>query len=156
MGTAGDSVVNTISNNFGSQTGQFAQQNLQQFATNPNQFAQTFPNQVSNQLGMTFPGDKFCWYQYQKDFYILHFPGSDDTSYPGSNQVFQNGQQFVNNGQQFLQSGQQFVQTGQQLVQGQFPNQFSQFQVIHLSSIDTMMFVTYITERTVPDTVCAA
>ena len=60
MGTAGDSVVNTISNNFGSQTGQFAQQNLQQFATNPNQFAQTFPNQVSNQLGMTFPGDKFC------------------------------------------------------------------------------------------------
>ena len=48
----------------------------------------------------------------------------------------------MNNGQQFLQSGQQFVQTGQQLVQGQFPNQFSQFQVIHLSSIDTMMFVT--------------
>jgi len=96
MGTAGDSVVNTISNNFGSQTGQIAQQNLQQFASNPNQFAQTFPNQVSNQLG--------------------------------SNQVFQNGQQFLNNGQQFVQSGQQFVQTGQQLVQGQFPNQLSQFQ----------------------------
>ena len=35
MGTAGDSVVNTISNNFGSQTGQFTQQNLQQFGSNP-------------------------------------------------------------------------------------------------------------------------
>merc|ERR1719225_2337661 len=101
MGSAGDAVANTVSNNFGSQTGQFAQQNFQQFASNPNQFVQTFPNQfssgqVANQLGST--------------------------------QVFQNGQQFLNNGQQFLQSGQQFVQTGQQLVQGQYPNQFTQFQ----------------------------
>merc|ERR1711936_119748 len=96
MGSAGDSVVNTISNNFGPQTGQLTQQNLQQFASNPNQFVQTFPNQVSSGF---------------------------------SNQlVFQNGQQFVNNGQQFIQSGQQFAQTGQQLVQGQYPNQFSQFQ----------------------------
>merc|ERR1712241_1323625 len=103
MGSAGDAVANTVSNNFGSQTGQFAQQNFQQFASNPNQFVQTFPNQfssgqVANQLGST--------------------------------QVFQNGQQFLNNGQQFLQSGQQFVQTGQQLVQSQYPNQFSQFQNI--------------------------
>merc|ERR1712038_2040313 len=79
MGSAGDAVANTVSNNFGSQTGQFA--------SNPNQFVQTFPNQfssgqVANQLGST--------------------------------QVFQ--------------SGQQFVQTGQQLVQGQYPNQFTQFQ----------------------------
>merc|ERR1711936_635308 len=100
MGTAGDSVVNTISNNFGPQTGQLTQQNLQQFASNPNQFVQTFPNQVS----------------------------SGFSNQLGNNQVFQNGQQFLNNGQQFVQSGQQFVQTGQQLVQGQFPNQFSQFQ----------------------------
>merc|ERR1712038_466340 len=100
MGTAGDSVVNTISNNFGPQTGQITQQNLQQFASNPNQFVQTFPNQVS----------------------------SGFSNQLGNNQVFQNGQQFVNNGQQFIQSGQQFVQTGQQLVQGQYPNQFSQFQ----------------------------
>merc|ERR1712241_1580024 len=103
MGSAGDAVANTVSNNFGSQTGQFTQQNLQQFASNPNQFVQTFPNQftsgqVANQLGST--------------------------------QVFQNGQQFLNNGQQFIQSGQQFAQTGQQLVQSQYPNQFSQFQNI--------------------------
>merc|ERR1712241_726180 len=103
MGSAGDAVANTVSNNFGSQTGQFTQQNLQQFASNPNQFVQTFPSQfssgqVANQLGST--------------------------------QVFQNGQQFLNNGQQFIQSGQQFAQTGQQLVQSQYPNQFSQFQNI--------------------------
>ena len=62
MGSAGDAVANTVSNNFGSQTGQFAQQNFQQFASNPNQFVQTFPNQfssgqVANQLGTIFAGN---------------------------------------------------------------------------------------------------
>ena len=62
MGSAGDAVANTVSNNFGPQTGQFAQQNLQQFASNPNQFVQTFPNQfssgqVANQLGTIFTGN---------------------------------------------------------------------------------------------------
>ena len=64
MGSAGDAVANTVSNNFGSQTGQFTQQNLQQFASNPNQFVQTFPNQfssgqVANQLGTIFTGNIF-------------------------------------------------------------------------------------------------
>ena len=65
MGSAGDAVANTVSNNFGSQTGQFTQQNLQQFASNPNQFVQTFPNQfssgqVANQLGMISYGNIFA------------------------------------------------------------------------------------------------
>ena len=64
MGSAGDAVANTVSNNFGSQTGQFTQQNLQQFASNPNQFVQSFPSQftsgqVANQLGMIFTGNIF-------------------------------------------------------------------------------------------------
>ena len=64
MGSAGDAVANTVSNNFGPQTGQFTQQNLQQFASNPNQFVQTFPNQfttgqVANQLGRILTGNVF-------------------------------------------------------------------------------------------------
>ena len=50
MGAAGDTVSNAVTNNFNSnsgQIGQFAQQNFQQFANNPNQFVQQFPNQLS-------------------------------------------------------------------------------------------------------------
>merc|ERR1719225_1199757 len=98
MGSAGDAVANTVSNNFGSQTGQFTQQNFQQFASNPNQFVQTFPNQftsgqVANQLGGT--------------------------------QVFQNGQQFAQTGQQLVQS--QYPNQFSQFQSGQqFQTQFAQ------------------------------
>jgi len=101
MGAAGDAVTNSVNNNFASNSGQFGQlasQNFQQFANNPNQFVQTFPNtagqQFTNQL-------------------------------VGNNRPIG---QFINNGQQLVSSGQQFVQTGQQLVQGQYPNQFGNFQ----------------------------
>ena len=88
MGTAGDSVVNTISNNFGPQTGQITQQNLQQFASNPNQFVQTFPNQVSsgfsNQLGMIFSGKllvkKSLLISAIESYGNIYFAGSHQTS----------------------------------------------------------------------------
>ena len=96
MGSAGDAVANTVSNNFGSQTGQFAQQNFQQFASNPNQFVQTFPNQfssgqVANQLGTIFAGNISVtknYFQILKSainisrvhFDISHFPGNHNKS----------------------------------------------------------------------------
>ena len=118
MGAAGDAVTNSVNNNFAGnsgQLGQFASQNFQQFANNPNQFVQTLPSTASQQFASQIGN----W---------RHFKNIDTNIeiFLGNNRPIG---QFINNGQQFVTSGQQFVQTGQQLVQSQYPNQFSNFQV---------------------------
>jgi len=50
MGSTEDAVLSAVSNNFGPQVGQLAQNNLNQFANNPNQFLQTFPGNTNKQF----------------------------------------------------------------------------------------------------------
>merc|ERR1719495_1450805 len=101
MGGAEDAVVNTVTNNFGSQSGQAAQSSFNQFQSNPGQFIQNVPNQLT-----------------QNGRPIVQAVTS---------QFSPSGNNFIQNGQQFLQNGQQFAQNGQQFVQTQFP-QSNQFQ----------------------------
>merc|ERR1719495_1119428 len=108
MGGAEDAVVNTVTNNFGSQSGQAAQSSFNQFQSNPGQFIQNVPNQLT-----------------QNGRPIVQAVTSQFS--PSGNNFVQNGQQFLQNGQQLAQTGQQFVQNGQQFVQTQFP-QSNQFQ----------------------------
>merc|ERR1712054_178869 len=109
MGRAEDAVVNTVSNNFGSQSGQIAQSSLNQFQANPSQFNPSSNNFVQN-------GQQFL---------------------QNGQLLAQNGQQFFQSGQQFVQT--QFPQSNQfqtQFGQNQYPvgtqfvpqNQFSQNQ----------------------------
>jgi len=127
MGSAEDAVVNTVSNNFGSQTGQIAQNNLNQFQSNPSQFVQNIPNQ----LGSNGPIAQAVTSQFGQNGNFgqngQQFLQNGQQLFQNGQQVFQNGQQVFQNGQQFVQNGQQFVQNGQQFVQTQFP-QSNQFQ----------------------------
>jgi len=115
MGGAEDAVVNTVSNNFGSQTGQAAQSSFNQFQSNPGQFIQNVPNQLSQNGQPIFQAVSSQFNQNGNNFAQT------------GQQFLQNGQQLAQNGQQFIQNGQQFVQNGQQFVQTQFP-QGNQFQ----------------------------
>merc|ERR1719495_3049785 len=115
MGGAEDAVVNTVTNNFGSQSGQAAQSSFNQFQSNPGQFIQNVPNQLT-QNGRPIV-----------QAITSQFSPSGSQFSPSGNNFVQNGQQFLQNGQQLAQTGQQFVQNGQQFVQTQFP-QSNQFQ----------------------------
>merc|ERR1719195_2565286 len=114
MGSAEDVVVNTVSNNFGSQSGQIAQSSLNQFQANPSQFIQNVPNQLT-QNGRPIV-----------QAVTSQFNPSSNNFVQNGQQFLQNGQLLAQNGQQFFQSGQQLVQNGQQFIQTQFPlsNQF--------------------------------
>jgi len=115
MGGAEDAVVNTVTNNFGSQSGQAAQSSFNQFQSNPGQFIQNVPNQLT-QNGRPIV-----------QAVTSQFTPSGNNFIQNGQQFLQNGQQLAQNGQQFIQTGQQFVQNGQQFVQTQFP-QSNQFQ----------------------------
>merc|ERR1712072_1160839 len=115
MGGAEDAVVNTVTNNFGSQSGQAAQSSFNQFQSNPGQFIQNVPNQLT-QNGRPIV-----------QAVTSQFSPSGNNFIQNGQQFLQNGQQLAQNGQQFFQTGQQFVQNGQQFVQTQFP-QSNQFQ----------------------------
>merc|ERR1719495_1087598 len=114
MGGAEDAVVNTVTNNFGSQSGQAAQSSFNQFQSNPGQFIQNVPNQLT-QNGRPIV-----------QAVTSQLSPSGNNFIQNGQQFLQNGQQLAQNGQQFFQTGQQFVQNGQQFVQTQFPqsNQF--------------------------------
>merc|ERR1712212_1354021 len=101
MGTAEDLVVAGVNSQFGQQGGQIAQtaqSGFNQLQSNPNQFVQT-------QLGQGSPLVQAATAQLG----------------PGSQGLFQSGQQVFQSGQQFLNSGQQFIQ---QLPSQQNVNQF--------------------------------
>jgi len=98
MGTAEDLVVAGVNSQFGQQGGQIAQSGFNQLQSNPNQFVQT-------QLGQGSPLVQAATAQLG----------------PGSQGLFQSGQQVFQSGQQFLNSGQQFIQ---QLPNQQNVNQF--------------------------------
>merc|ERR1719189_325347 len=111
MGTAEDLVVAGVNSQFGQQGGQIAQtaqSGFNQFQSNPNQFVQT-------QLGEGSPLVQAATAQLG----------------PGSQGLFQSGQQVFQSGQQFLNSGQQFIQQLPSQNQNQFQTNFrpqNQFQ----------------------------
>jgi len=98
MGTAEDLVVAGVNSQLGQQGGQIAQSGFNQLQSNPNQF-------VQSQLGQGSPLVQAATAQLG----------------PGSQGLFQSGQQVFQSGQQFLNSGQQFIQ---QLPNQQNVNQF--------------------------------
>jgi len=98
MGTAEDLVVAGVNSQLGQQGGQIAQSGFNQLQSNPNQF-------VQSQLGQGSPLVQAATAQLG----------------PGSQGLFQSGQQVFQSGQQFLNSGQQFIQ---QLPNQQSVNQF--------------------------------
>jgi len=132
MGTAEDLVLAGVNSQFGQQGGQIAQtaqSGFNQLQSNPNQFVQT-------QLGQGSPLVQAATAQLG--------PGSQGLFQSGQ-QVFQSGQQFLNNGQQFIQQlpsqqnninqfqtnfgPQNQFQQGQFVAQNQFgQNQFGQNQ----------------------------
>ncbi|XP_023342670.1 RNA polymerase II degradation factor 1 isoform X2 [Eurytemora carolleeae] len=101
MGSAEQTVVNAVTNNFGSQTGQLAQSGLSQFQSNPQQFLQNLPGQLNQNNGPLTQAV---------------------TAQLGQNSPFlqQNGQLLQNIGGQILQAG---LNGGQNQFQTQFAGQ---------------------------------